>query len=206
MVRVWLVSALVVAAVVALVLYFTSDVKTPHDGPHKLKPPSPLREADVRLYVDVMEEMMNLFRKYADMHTAEMIATQGNVDEEALGQKSQVEFDTLLEKYHLTRATWKALSDRVEYAVNVVRAEETAETRKAEIEEQIALKQELLSKVTDPEDRATIEVEIRAAQAQLEAGTLPLLDRDKELIRQYWRDLDRLAPRRGAPPKPQDRK
>jgi len=205
MVRVWLVCAIVVAAVVAAVLLLTSDGGEPQAGPRRPKPPSQLAESELRLYIDVTEEVMNVFRKYADLHTAEMIATQGNVDEEALGRKSQVEIDTLLEKYHLTRETWRALSDRVEYAVNVIRAEETAPARVAEIEEQIALKRELLSKVTDPRDRAMIEEEIRAAEAQLSAGTMPLLDRDKELIRQYWRDLDRLAPRRGAPPKPQDR-
>lgn len=205
MARVWIVCALVVAAVVAAVLLLTPGGGDPPAGPRRPQPPSPLQERELRLYVDVSEEMMKLFRKYADMHTAEMIATQGNVDEEALGRRSQVEFDTLLEKYHLTRETWRAVSDRVEYAVNVVRAEDNAASRAAEIEEQIALKRDLLAKVTHPDDRAAIEEEIRAAEAQLAAGTLPLLDRDKELIRQYWRDLDRLAPQRGAPPKQPDR-
>jgi hypothetical protein len=200
MARIWLVCALAVAGVVGLVLWLTAeDAVKPK--PRRQPPYSPLSEQEVRAYLEVSPRMIQLLGKAAEAHVRRMAENRKEVPDPEGDLQMQAEIDALLERNHLTRETWRRLSQRIEYAVNVVRGEAELEKSRAEIEEGIRLKKDLLTTLKEPEARKSVEAEIRAVEARL-AGEGPLLaEQDRELIRGYWRDLDATVPHTGAPPK-----
>lgn len=197
--RVWLTCALATGVVVAAILILTNRPDATADGPAPPKPPPPLSEQEVRTYVEIMPQITRLFGDLAMEFQRERMMNDGNVDEAAFQIKSQGLIDALLERRHLTRETWDTLRKRVEYAVDVVRAGPELEEARPKIEEQIALKRALLVKLARADERATVENEIKDLEALLEGSGPPLLEQDRDLIRQYWRALDEAVPRRGPP-------
>lgn len=198
--RVWLTCVLATGVVVASVVLLANKPAANADGPKAPKPPPPLSEQEVRTYIDVMPQLTALFGDIAVEYQRERVQRGGNLDEateKALDAKAQGLADALLERRGLTRATWQRLSERVEYAVNALRAVPEIESVRPEIEEKIAIKRKLLSNLGDPGERGIVEKEIADLEALLAYEGPPLLDRDRDLIRRYWRDLDAAVPRRG---------
>ncbi len=198
--RVWLTCALAAAAVVAVILLLTNRRDADADGPKGIRAPPPLSEQEVRTYIEVMPQLQHILGNIAAEFQA--ARSRGPVDEEAFGMKAQAQVDALLGRRHLTRESWQRLSERVEYAVNAVRAAAEFDTARAGIEERIELKKALLGRLAREDERVGVRKEIAEAEALLAGGGPPLLERDRELIRQYWTALDAAAPQVGPQPKP----
>jgi len=197
--RVWLTCALATGIVIAAVLTFTKRQDAEADGPAPPKPPPALSEQEVRTYVEIMPQITGLFGDLAMEYQRERVRNDGNVDQAAFEIKSQALVDALLERRHLTRETWDTLRKRVEYVVDVVRAGPELEEARPKIEEQIALKRALAQKLARADERAAVEKEIKDLEALLEGKGPPLLDQDRDLVRQYWRALHEAVPQRGPP-------
>jgi hypothetical protein len=200
--RVWLTCALATAAVVAAILVVTGRPDAKADGPGPPKPPPPLSEQEVRTYIEIQPQVRKMLGDLAMEYQRERVMNDGNVDDAAFQVRSQALVDALLERRHLTRETWDMVRRRVEYAVDVVRSGPELLQARPEIEEKIALKRALLAKLALEEERAMVEKEIKDLEALLEGQGPPLLDQDRDLIRQYWRALDEAVPPRGPPKKP----
>jgi hypothetical protein len=200
--RVWLTCALATGVVVAVILVLTNKPGAKADGALPPKPPPPLSEQEVRTYVEIMPQITRMFQDLAMEFQRARVMNDGNVDDAAFQIKSQGQVDALLERRHLTRETWDALRKRVEYAVDAVRAVGQLEEARPGIEEKIALKKALLVKLGRPDERAIVEKEIKDLEGLLEGKGPPLLDQDRDLIRQYWRALDEAVPPRGPPTRP----
>lgn len=200
--RVWLTCALATGVVVAAVILLTNRPAAEADGQHRPKPPSPLSEQEVRTYIDVMPQLTRTLGDIAAEYQRERVKHGGNLDEaaeKALDIKAQGLVDALFAGRGLTRETWQRLSERVEYAVNALRALPELEKARPEIEEQITIKKTLLANLGQADERAMVEKEIGKLEALLEYKGPPLLERDRDLIRRYWRDLDSAVPQRGPP-------
>jgi len=186
--RVWIVSALAVGVVVAGVLLWPEDdggAKTREDAPRP--PNSPLDESEVRTYVEVMPQFLATLRK-----AAEMSVEQGKPPDPAV---SQAAVATLLQKHHLSKAGWKLLQDRVEYAVNAIRYETGSDDRNAELEKEIRQKKRLLEEISGP-GRKDLEKRIAQLEEQLTEAGPPVHEGDRALVTKYWRALDRIVPPR----------
>lgn len=202
MARVWLTCAFATAGVVVAVLLFRDRPDAGADGPAPPKPPPPLSEQEVRTYVEIQPQITRMLGDLAMEFQRERVMNDGNVDEAAFRIKSQSQVDALLERRHLTRDTWDKLRRRVEYAVDVVRAGPELEEARPRIEEQIAIKRELLAKLAREDERAMVEKEVKDLEALLEGKGPPLSEQDRDLVRQYWRALDEAVPQRGPPARP----
>jgi hypothetical protein len=199
--RVWLTCALATAVVVAAILVVTSKPAAKADDPAPPKPPSRLSEQEIRTYIEMQPEITRVLGEIVMEFQRERVMNEGNADEAAFKVKSQSAVDALLERRHLTRETWDVLRRRVEYAVDVVRSGTELEEARPEIEEKIGMKKALLPKLAREDERAMVEKEIKDLEALLEGRGPPLLDEDRDLLRQYWRSLDAAVPPRGPPTK-----
>jgi len=200
--RVWLTCAIVTAAVVAAVFIFTSLTDRPAaeaDGQRPPKAPPPLSEQEVRTYLDVMPEIRSELGHIVNEYQRERIRNNGKVDDAGFQIKTQSLIDSILERSHLTRETWHPLSERVEYAVNVLRAEAELEKARPEMEQRLKLRKAALATAASDDDRPAAEKEIRDLEARLAGKGQPLSPQDRDLIRQYWSSLDAAVPPRGPP-------
>ncbi|MHC4549619.1 MAG: hypothetical protein ACYTEZ_12675 [Planctomycetota bacterium] len=200
MVRVWIVSALVVAAVVAGILIFTGG-ETPTGGRRKgPPPPSPLMEAEVRTYIAIQPKLLSALYQIAEEVQAQRVERGGSFDQEYFARRSQAVRDAILAEHHVTPESWDRLRRRVEYAVDVLRWGDEAKQRNADLDVRIEQKEGLLE-LTTGKQRELLEADLEALRRQRAGEGPPLLPRDVELIKSFWSDLAQLAPRRGAPPK-----
>lgn len=207
MLRVWLTCALATAAVVAAVLLLTDKPDAKADGIRPPEPPPRLSEQEVRTYIELMPEIKRRLGEVAIEFQRARERNDLKVDEAEFGIRSQAIIDSLIEQRHLTRETWEKLQKRVAYAVDVVRATgQDLEVERAGIEERLGMKRALLPKLAREDEREALEKEIRYLEDLLAGKGPPLLDEDRDLVRQYWRALDLAVPRRGPPPKPQEPK
>ena len=69
------------------------------------------------------------------------------------------------------------------------------------MEERKRMKEALLLNLAREDEREMVKKEIAELQALLDGGGPALSDRDRELIRQYWKALDAAAPGVGPPQK-----
>ncbi len=198
--RVWLTCALVTAAVVAVVLILTNRPAAEADGPRAPKAPPPLSEQEIRTYIDIMPQMTQILKDIAMKFQAGR--RPGDAADEELGVEAQAQVAALLERRHLTPDAWERLQRRVEYAINAVRARDQLERERAGMEERKKMKEALLENLAREDERELVRKEIAELQALLDGGGPALTDRDRELIRQYWRALDAAAPQVGPPQKP----
>jgi len=197
-VRVWVVSGLLVAAVVAGILAFRGS--SPGGDPKpRARPaaPSPLTEQEIRTYIAVWPQINRVLaatlRPMSERH-------QGGPDQEELGRRVRAAIDAILLDDHLSREAWAKLRRRVEHAVDVVRWRAESERRNADLETQIQQKEDLLE-LADGTAQAMLEADIAALKEKQVAKGPPLLRRDVDLIKSFWKDLDRITPARGSPPR-----
>jgi len=195
--RVWIACAVVVGLLVAGLLVWTRE-EPQKPAPRRPQSRPTLTEGDVRTYIAVQPEMDRLYREMATRFQQGRVS--GNVDPQAIGQAIQARRDALLASHHLSPEAWTDLSERVEYVVEVVRAEKSAAARKEEIEKELALKRDLL-KLAGEESRATLQADIDKLERDLAWEGPPLHDADRELVLGFWGNLDPLAPTRGPPRK-----
>jgi hypothetical protein len=195
--RIWLTCALATAALVVAAIYLLPK-KEPDRAPTRTPPPPPLKEQEVRLYIEVYPSYTDAMARAALEFQRQRIA--GDVNAQAQQAETQAAIDALLERFHLAPMQWRAIQDRVEYAFNTVRAADEHEKMLPTIRNEILVKRQLLEKLGDENDRKVTLDDIAALEARLGAEMPPLRDEDRELIRRYWRDLEPIVPRRGAPP------
>jgi hypothetical protein len=125
---------------------------------------------------------------------------QGGVSQEELGRQVRAAVDAILLDHHLSQEGWAKLSRRVEHAVDVVRWRSESQERNADLDAQIQQKQALLD-LAEGQAKAMLEADIAGLEEQRVANGPPLLRRDVELVKSFWKDLDKITPARGSPPK-----
>jgi hypothetical protein len=197
-VRVWAISGLLVALVVAGILVFRDGPSPKPDPAPQGRPavPSPLTEQEVRTYIAVWPQLNRIM---ADV-VLKMDPGRGGVNEEEMGRQAQAATEVVLVDHHLTHETWILLRRRVEHAVDVVRWREEGTERNTRLDAQIQQKESLL-RLAKEESRAALEADIEALKAQ-RADLGPVLSQhDVALVKSFWKDLDRIVPPRGSPRK-----
>jgi hypothetical protein len=195
--RIWLTCGLLTAVAVTLVLLLRSEPEAEAaKGPEA---PAPLTDAEVRLYIEIMPQITQFCADAAAEFQRQRQAKGVDYEGESLGMAVQAKVDALLEKRHLTRIDWDRISKRVEYAVNTVRAVEQLEKSRRSLEEQVAMKKSLLAHLGDQKEREATRKEIESLEALLSGKGPPLSERDRKLIRQFWRSLDAATPQSGPP-------
>ena len=200
--RVWLTCAVVTAAVVAVVLVLTNRPAAEADGPRAPKAPPPLSEQEVRAYIDINPQITHILGDVARRFQA--TRRPGDATDDALGMQAQAQVAALLERRHLSPEAWERLQRRVEYAINAVRAQDQLENERGAMEERKRMKEALLGNLAREDEKEMVRKEIAELEALLEGRGPALSDRDRELIRQYWKALDAAAPGVGPPQKPQE--
>jgi len=189
-VRVWIVSALIAAVGVAVALRLTKqdvaddDVVIPRS-------PAPLSDQEVRDYIaivtartEIIPEGVGQFRHGDEEHNAK------------IGQAIRDRMNREIAKRHLTPREWSLTLRRVEYIVDLCRRNDAAPERASRHAEKL---QALHRKLEDTKDeilRQKIQKQIDHEEALKSAPEPPALEADKQLVRRYWTDLDKLAPRR----------
>jgi hypothetical protein len=197
-VRVWAVSGLFVALLVAGILVFTGgDAPEPDRSPKRPPAPSPLTEQEVRTYIAVWPQINQVM---AAALPAMAPGSETGVDRAELGRQVRAAIAVVLENNHLTQEGWTRLARRVEHAVDVVRWRAEAKGRNADLDAQIQQKEELLV-LAKGNARQPIEADIKALKEQRVDTGPRLLKHDVELVKGFWHDLDRIAPARGSPPR-----
>jgi hypothetical protein len=197
-VRVWVASGLLVAGVVAGILAFGGS--SPGGGPKpRARPsaPSPLAEQEVRTYLAVWPQINQVLAATLGPMSQQH---KGSVDPQELGRQVRAAIDALLLEHHLSQDTWAKLRQRVEHAVDVVRWREETEGRHADLDAQIQQKQALLEHAKG-KAKEMLEADIATLKERRVAEGPPLLQRDVDLVKSFWKDLDRITPARGSPPK-----
>jgi len=197
--RVWIVSGLIVAAVVAGILAFGDGSRPEPEAPPTTLPPSPLTEQEVRTYLTVWPRINEVLGT-----VARAMGNPGGsgMNQRELGVRVRAAVDVILADHHLTQETWRMLRRRVEHAVDVVRWRTETAGRNKDLDQKILEKQKLLE-LAEGRSRKLLEADIQALQERRVDGGPALLQRDVELVRSFWRDLDAIAPARGSPSKKQ---
>jgi hypothetical protein len=200
-VRGWVVSGLIVAVVTAVILVLGGG--SPEVGPPKRpgqpQAPSPLSEQEVRTYLAVWPQINQVL--------AATLGPMGQrhetgLDEAELGRQVRAAVDAILLDHHLSQEGWSKLRNRVEHAVDVVRWRDEAKERNAGLDSRIQQKEALLE-LAEGKAKELLQKDIAALKEQRVAKGPPLLQRDVDLVRSFWADLDRITPARGSPPKDQ---
>ncbi|MHC4818396.1 MAG: hypothetical protein ACYTF8_10110 [Planctomycetota bacterium] len=196
--RVWAISGLFVALLVAGILVFSDGPEPEIDRtPKRPAAPSPLTEKEVRTYIAVWPRINQVM---AAAIPAMAPGADGGVDREELGRQVRAAIAVVLENNHLTQEGWNKLARRVEHAVDVVRWRAESAGRNADLDSQIQQKEALLQ-LAKGNARQPIEADIEALKEQRVDTGPALLRRDVELVKSFWNDLDRIAPARGSPPR-----
>lgn len=182
--RVWLISALGVAAVVGAVLWFTRPAASGATTGSQAPAVQTLSERDVRRYIEYMPVFLRIVGQAAQRYAAN-----------PLEQKSvQGEIEASCVAHHLTLQDWEALRRRVEFVVDVIRFEENKPERDLRYEEELARKLELLER-SEGQQREIVQRDIDQLKADYAAGAPALHAADRELVRTFRRDLDALVPK-----------
>ena len=196
----WIVSILVVGAVVAAVLYATrEDDVPPGTGPKAAPLPAALTEHEVQSYLAVWPEVNAQGQANANEFVKIWEATGKYPDDPAMGLRHRAAVEAILQKHGYTTGTFEVMRKRVERVVDVLRWEQDAPARQAEIDRRIREKEALRESLSG-ETRAQVEREIEQLKAQRDAGAPGLREKDRELATKYWERLDRIVPRLGPAP------
>ena len=159
--------------------------------------PSPLTEDEVRAYIAVWPQINQVLA--ATLRPMDP-GRPGGVSQEELGQQVRAAVDAILLDHHLSQEGWAKLRRRVEHAVDIVRWRSESKERNAELDTRIQQKQALLE-LADGTAKEMLERDIAELEEQRVAKGPPLLRRDVDLVKSFWRDLDKITPARGSPPK-----
>ncbi|MHC4952739.1 MAG: hypothetical protein ACYTGZ_02525 [Planctomycetota bacterium] len=195
MMRVWLTSFVVVAAVVAAVLYFTrDDGKQDGDTNGGAVPTEPQRLDDeaVRTYLKVQPQIFAVIER--------------SIQNPELAARNREEIEVVLRNNQLTDESWDGIWRRVEDVVNTIRMEGRRPARVKKLQEQIDLKEaairgsdgklkeqleEDLKKLIELRDRVHLRVH-PADEAIIDH--LRVHPADEAIIDRYWTDLNALVP------------
>lgn len=186
MIRVWIVSALVVAAAVALVLVLTADSsgdRGEQRNATKLRAPPPLTEREARTYVAVWSALKPKLDEAAEAYAR----SQGKV---------QVDVRLWLEPYlakthHLTLEDWDVLRERVEFVVGVMRWEQNKPDRDAKLDREIE-KQKAMIAEAKGKLREQLEEGLAALELRRQAVARPIHPQSRELATRF--KLDSFVP------------
>jgi chromosome segregation ATPase len=205
--RPWIVSAVVVAIVAAGAIVFFDNGgedggnKTGGKRPVARQPaPAPLTESEVRKYLEVMPQLNEMLGRIAREYEERRRAGQAD---EAFGTYSQQRITELLAQCHVTREQFDRLRRRVEGVVDAIREEKQLEARREELDRKIAEKKRHLEMVKDEKTRELLENDIAEFKRQQEMPAPPIRPADRELVKSFWRDLEKAVPRT-APPLPRE--
>lgn len=202
--RPWIVSAVAVAILVAgALLYFDRDGDGSGGGSRRVvEPPrpAPLTEREVRKYLEVMPQLNSMLGRIADEYQKQHAAGEVN---EAFGTYSQQRITDLLAQCHVTRASFDRLRRRVEGVVDAVIQEKQLAARRKELDGKIAEKKQQLAMVKDEKTRELLRNDIAEFQRQREMPAPAIDPADRELVKSFWRDLEKAVPPT-APPLPRE--
>lgn len=184
MTKVWIVSALVVAAVVAGILLLTNDAAMGGgNGAATGRPPVPLNDAEVRKYKRVQADILRII----DAATREFIETGTSA--------GRARVETLLRRNKLDPDMWETLRNRVEFVVDVIRWEQSSAERTADMERRIQKARDLLAAARSEAMKTKHRRDIAILERQRDARVRPINDSDRAVVKKHWNDLDRLVPR-----------
>jgi hypothetical protein len=200
--RPWIVSAVVVAIVAGAVIYFLDrDDETTRGGkrPVAQQPRrAPLTEAEVRKYLEVMPQLNDMLGRIAREYEQLRLAGKTN---EALGTYSQQRINELLAQCHVSRESFDRLRRRVEGVVDALVKEKQLAARREELDRKIAEKEQHLAMVKDEKTRELLQNDIAEYKRQREMPAPTIAPADRELVKSFWRDLEKAVPPT-APPLP----
>jgi len=199
-VRVWIVSFLLVAGVVAGVLHVTrGDEPTKEPPPRAAPPRTPLQEGEVRAYLTVMPAV-NAQNQANAAEFADIWQKTGQYpNDPAMAMRHRAAVETILQKHGYTTGTFQRLRERVEVVVDILRWESDATNREAEFDRRIKEREEMLESATGAV-RTQIERDLAQLKERRKAAPPPLHESDRELVTRFWAQLDPLAPRVGPAP------
>lgn len=184
MARAWLVSFLLVAAVVAATLWYLGkdDRDAPPDGTPG--PRQVLDVASVEAYIRIQPEI--------DRILAASIA-DGSISTPEGGEANRAAVHGVLQKHGFHERSWERVRRRVEDAVVAMRAIQQRPERLAEIDREIAVKEAALEGASDSV-REQLKKDLSMLR-ELKEKRVALHDADRAILERYWTDLDRIAPR-----------
>lgn len=199
--RPWIVSFVVVALCVGTVLWVWRDdaadrrAREPVPGAGSDTPAGPARpiltENDVRAYLDVYARVQDSLGR-----SVQEAARSGQaMDGERFGAEMSANVASWLKPYHLSLADWDGLRERVGFVVDCERWERDRPERERQLRETIETKKAALEAATTDTERETLRREIERFEGQFGAKAGPVADADLELVRSFWAELDRVAPR-----------
>jgi hypothetical protein len=199
MLRAWLLSALGVGIVVAVILFSREDPGGEVADIPRRNSPAPLAYEEVETYITVMPQVKAKLGEVAEEVMRRWSAAGRYPDDPELDLRAQTIVDQVLASHHLTRASFTKVRNRVEYAVDVVRWEQEADRRNAKLDAQIIEKEQLLEMAGGDAMRKQLEQDLDRIRAQRTDEGPPLHERSRTMVKQNWAALARIAPARGAP-------
>lgn len=191
----WLVSALVVGVAVAAVLAFKGKPETEPEGP-KAWTPRPLTEKEVLDYLEVTPKVHILLQRIAKEFAGPF--SQQKAIPEDLNEQALAAVELLLQAHGHTRTTYQQVKRRVERVVDAMRAERNLKKRLADIDTEIAAKEQMRDLQGEGSAERTIfEADLDVLHKQREAAreAAAVQDADRELAERHWDKLNALAPR-----------
>ena len=182
MTKVWVVSALVVAAIAGgVLLLFAEDAPKDRDTTPKLKPPVSLREEEVRLYMKIRPIEDQIF-----VAAAIAFGTNKPID-------APLELARVLKRFHLTRDDWTTMRQRVEYVVGIQRYENNKDKRTAAIHKKLRKNEKLLESAENEALKQRIRGDIVFLKNKLRAVAKPISDSDRAVTQKFWTTLSKLV-------------
>lgn len=181
MLRVWVLSALLVGAVVAGFLYFEPGGGT--EGRRTAPPPKDLTDREIRVYIAVFTPL------YAQLHQVAVDFAQGRptADTQAL-------VDRLARENKVTRDELEEIRNRVNGAVEAIRWEMGYKEWKARLEAEIEEKRRQAA-MTGGDTRKVLDADLRQLEGMRDAKGPWISERSRVLVQSYWAQLDSLVPR-----------
>jgi len=182
--RAWIVSFLLVAAVVAATLWYLGR----RDEGSKPVGPPPVRQVlDVRSvedYIRIQPEIDRILqRSIAD----------GSISTPEGGAANRDAVYAVLRKHGYDEGSWDRARRRVEDAVVALRADKQRPERLAEIDREIGVKVAALDGASDSV-REQLEKDLARLRA-MKDERVAIHEADRAIMERYWTDLDRIAPR-----------
>ena len=190
--RVWIASALFAAAGVLTALYVFDRPPERPEVPAQVPPPPALQETEVRLYIAIITVRDEIMAEYLSVHRPGVDAEK----DKAIGVAIQTRMEQECRSHHITAGEFDFIRRRVEYIVDVVRRDDAAPERAARREQKLEDLRGQLEHTGDEILRKKLQEQIDYEEALKSAPEPRAYAGDKELVRRFWDDLDRLAPRR----------
>ena len=196
--RPWMLSLIATVLVVggALALY-PRDRERPPGGRRPTVPGAlPLTEADVRTFIEVQPRMLNIFRG-ASAHVVAMLKNGSTMEEAQAELQPLIELEQLkiLVEYHRDLKWYEFASARISMAVKVLRFEDPNDKTRKKLEKAIRQEERLYKHAVDEKLKRAHADKIDALKRELRDWPHQAPERDKQLVRSFWEDLNDLVPR-----------